>query len=863
MTLSWLRPELLLWLIAVPLVVGVPFLLVWQRARSNVARAGFRGLILGLLVVALAGPVVLVTGQQSTTMFLVDRSGSVQTGSIASANEWIGSAADGAGTDDDVLVTEFAGDVSRLGGPGPANEVLSALAGVDSELDPASTNIEAVLSHAAAVPVGGARVVLLSDGAETDGMAQEEAAQLAAAGIPVDVVELNGVPDGELRVAGLSGPSVTWAGANDQLLAYIEAGGTGDASVELRVDGEIGDRQQVALDGDSRAVRFDVPVLEPGFHVVEVHVESDSLNDPIGENDSWPLGMVVQEAPVVALVSPVGGDSGQLRAAFEAQGYRVEQLGPEELPEIQADLDVWDVVVLDNVPAWDVSNEAQESLVAYARAGGGVMVLGGTASFGPGAYASTTLESMLPVTVKVTDGRDRPRVAVLLVIDRSGSMSYGESTSGAPKLELAQDGVVTAASALVPGDQVGVIAFNDEPIWALSMTTLTEDDPAGLISSSISELTSDGGTELFPAMQVAFDGLRNVDADVRHIIVLSDGRSRGAERESYFRLLGDVGAEGITVSTIGLGIDADIDLLQDIAAEGDGRFHFVEDAATIPQITFEEAKAAGSQSVLRGDFDPVQLGPSPIMSDISTETMPVLAGYNFAGARPGAQLVLASDRRDPLLVKWQFGLGRVLAWTGDSGADFASAWAGWDAYDRFWGNAVSWVLPDPANQQFDVSAMRDEDGIRFTVSNADSDSPTLLSDVTATVRDTDAEVVAGPIPAADLPREMSVDSESGPAWLVRLESGGDVEEYAVTLSPGAEWQPTDNGTALLGRIAEITGGRVLDIDGDPSEVFDAPRRTTGYQEATSVWWVPAALALMLFLADIAARLGMFSRRGTI
>jgi Mg-chelatase subunit ChlD len=559
---------------------------------------------------------------------------------------------------------------------------------------------------------------------------------------------------------------------------------------------------------------------------------------------------------VVAVVTPEGGDSGRLSQAFEAQGFRVEPVVSTELPTDPEDLAGWDAIVLDNVPAWDIPTEGQEALEAYARNGGGVLVIGGTASFGPGAYASTPLESMLPVTVKVTDGKDRPRVAVLLVIDRSGSMAYGESTSGAPKIDLARDGVITAASALVSGDQVGVIAFNDEPVWALPMTTLTGEDPASLIGPTIADLHADGGTELFPAMQVAVDALRNVDADVRHIVVLSDGRSRGAERESYFRLLDDANASGITVSTLGLGYDADTALLQDIAREGGGRYHYVADANEIPRVTFEEARAAGSQSVLRGEFTPVQLAPSPIMADVETAAMPTLDGYNFAGARPGAQVVLASDRRDPLLAKWQFGLGRVVTWTGDSGADFSAGWTEWDGYDRFWGNALSWALPDPSNLAWGATVTRTGDVA--TIAIAEAGGSPAQSAATVTVRDVTGEPVAGPV-VLGAGEEVVVPLESGPVWLVEVDGGDGAEQQAVALPPGAEWQPSAGGEALLASIAEATDGRVLTLEDDPATVFSGDAAGEGRQEAVSVWWAPASVALLLFLVDIALRLGVTFR----
>jgi Mg-chelatase subunit ChlD len=558
-------------------------------------------------------------------------------------------------------------------------------------------------------------------------------------------------------------------------------------------------------------------------------------------------------------VSPEGGDSGQLKQAIEAEGFRTEEVTSPALPGTVEALDRWDAVVLNNVPAWDLQNPVQQARIDYARAGGGVLVLGGTASYGPGAYASTPLESMLPVTVKVTDGRDRPRVAVLLVIDRSGSMAYGESTSGAPKIELARKGVITAASAHVDGDQVGVIAFNDEPVWALPMTTLKGEKPEDLIANSISELHADGGTELYPALQVAVDALRNVDADVRHIIVLSDGRSRGAERESYFRLLDDAKASGISVSTLGLGYDADTDLLQALAKEGGGRYYFVDNPNDIPHITFEEARAAGSQSVLRGSFTPVQLTPSPIMAGVDAASMPPLDGYNFAGARPGAQVVLASDRRDPLLVQWQFGLGRVVAWTGDSGDDFAAGWGSWKGYDTFWGNALSWALPDPANLRYEASVTGSGDTATIAVRAAGDPSP-ALSGATVTVRDATGTVVGEPVRLADVNGAVTVPAAGGPAWQVEIADGADVETQAVALAPGAEWQPSPGGETLLKAIADQTGGRELSLEDAPASVFAAGASGAGRQEAVGVWWVPALAALAVFLVDIALRLGVTFRR---
>lgn len=76
------------------------------------------------------------------------------------------------------------------------------------------------------------------------------------------------------------------------------------------------------------------------------------------------------------------------------------------------------------------------------------------------------------------------------------------------------------------------------------------------------------GTEIYPALALGFDAIRNVEADVRHIVLLSDGKSRTGTRETYARLIDDVVADRVTLSTIAIGEDADTDLLNFLADQG-------------------------------------------------------------------------------------------------------------------------------------------------------------------------------------------------------------------------------------------------------------------------------------------------------
>ena len=849
-----------LWLI--PVVVA----LVWFTAsRRGISRmlVILRAMVLSLLLISLAGPLISRGASEVTTVFVVDRSMSIQAGSADAAQAWVNEALANAGIDESAAIITF-GDEPELT---VASRSASTIGNGWTDQQPdggygEATDLASALTLARSIPVGEQRrIIVMSDGAENVGHAVEQADQAAVDGVPIDVVPLAGVDSADVRVEQLTGPSALWLGDDLSLVTSIGAGGGGSATVDLMIDGAVVSTQPVTLAPGQTVVSLTAPDLPAGFHAVEVQVTAANGLDLVAENNQAFLGVVVRGQPAALLVAPVGSDPTRLHDALSAQGVDVTIVTPDAVPVRSSDLERYDAVLLDNVSALDLGQEQQRTLVTHTRNGHGLIVVGGSASFGPGSYAGTELEAALPVTVKVVDGQQRPSVAVLIVMDKSGSMSYDPRDGSTSKIDLAKTGVVTAASALAPGDQLGVIAFNDEPVWAMPMTTLTGQGDQARVEQSIAPLKSDGGTELYPALQVAYDSLRNVDADVRHIILLSDGKSRGGTREAYAQLLQEIGNDKISLSSVALGTDADLELLEYLSAEGGGRYRIANSPEEIPTITFEEAQSAGSQSVLRGAFTPVQQQPSTILNDIDIDSMPAIQGYNFAESRTGAQPVLTSDRGDPLLTKWQFGLGRVVAWTADDGSDFASGWGSWEEYDAFWGNALRWTLPDPANQAVDLELSRDGENGIVSLDTQTADGSVLgAEDARIDILGPSGETLTvDPVPVGPGLSRASFNDPLAGAYRVVVR-GGPFEESPVTLggaiATSPEWLPQAGAGELLNQLAQRTGGTVRSLDAPPAaDLFDplsADRRGPG--SVNPIWHYPLGLALLLFVLEIALRM---------
>jgi Ca-activated chloride channel family protein len=867
MSITFARPEAL-WLLATLPLFGLSGLWFGVRRHRLPRRAlGLRLATVGLLALGLATPLLTTGADAASTVFVVDRSRSLTDDTSSAASSWVTDALASAGATDRAAVVTFGSSPTLAAPAEPARDLKDAWAnpGTADATNREYTNVESALALARSLPLGGQRrVVLLSDGAENVGAALNEAAQAATDGTPIDVVPLDGVSERDLRVEGATAPSSTWLGEPLTVLASVSSGVAGPGRVELWVDGALQAGQEQTLPAGLSSHAFALTDLAAGFHALEVRVSGVPDGDRYPQNNAMPLSLVVRDKPKLMLVVPADADPGKLDGALTRGGAEVQVVAPPDVPSRLSALNAYDAFVLDNVPAAALSLDQLAGLKEAARVyGRGLVVVGGTASYGPGGYAGTQLEEALPVTVKITDGRQRQRVALLLIVDKSGSMSY-DPLGGASKIDMAKEAVRLAADALADGDQIGVLVFSDKQEWAVPLTTIGGDDDRKRIDGQIAAISADGGTEILPALSVGLDAIRNVDADARHIVLLSDGKARTGTRESYQKLLDDAMTDRTTLSTIAIGQDADTDLLNFLADQGNGNYHFTQRADEIPRITLQEAESAGSQAVVRGTFRPIQSQASPILAAFKPDELPALDGYDFAEAKPDAQVILTSDRDDPVLAKWQYGLGRVIAWTADNGTDFAAAWPIWQHYDEFWAAMVRWTLPDPENRPIQVGVTRDGPEAVVTVDAAGEAGDFVdLGKTTATITSPSGGVAADRRLAQTGPGEyqLRIAAPEAGAYKVELSQAGgtgtvaEVAGFAVPPSP--ELQPAPAAPALLRALAGRTGGRVLSLD-DPSQAFArSGLRGTPLQNYRPLWYLPVALSLLFLLAEIGIRLGAF------
>jgi Mg-chelatase subunit ChlD len=849
-SLDFERPWLLLLL---PPSVAIVYLL-WRGSRTYMPpvrrRASLivRVAVISLLCLVLSVPTVQLRADQLAVAVLLDRSDSITPLARSQQEDWLAKAFASKGAQDHVSVITFGEDttVERALSDDPHPPRLAP------DQTGTRTNIAAAIrAGVAALPPSAARrLVILSDGRENLDHADAAAALAAAAHVQLMSVPMDETQGPEVLVRALDAPSQLREGERFTVTAQLEATQPTSATLHLLMDGQVLTSQQVDLDQGTN--RFVIP-LEPistGHHLLRLQVEADA--DTLSQNNSAGALVVVTGPPSVLVVEGTPGESQFLVDALKTSGLNVEQESPLSAPLDLGTLRNYASVVLVDVAANQFAPGQLRALKTYVQNyGGGLVIAGGDHAYGPGSYARTPLEEMSPVRMDLRGKSVSASTALILVIDTSGSMGGGPG--GASKMDLAKEAAISAAELLGEYDQIGIVAFEDQPRWVITPTPATD---LGTVQAAIAEMQPGGGTEIYPALKMAYDGLAPIDAKVKHIILLTDGE---APRGDYPGLTQQMKDANTTLSTIGIGSDADTALLQELATLGNGRYYDGNDPFDLPRLVVKETQQVQRAAIVEEDFKPVRISSGPALEGIDLNSMPPLRGYVATTPKPQSSILLVSRQIDPVLAEWQYGLGRVIAWTSDVRNRWSSRWIEWPEFGRFWAQVVKRTTRPPEDPNRQVTVKIDGNHAVITLdaqTGVDATDRHYLNflPTTATIVDPRGQEHEIQLPQVAPGRYVAtypVEDDGIYSLQVRqTEADGSIANqssgFVVPYSPEYSAGGTDEN--FLESLAKRTGGRLIH---DPEQAFIHDLPAVGAPR--QLWPYLLALVAMLFVADVGVR----------
>ncbi len=702
-----------LWWLAVVflLLLGLRYSLVdqlaWKRRLSFILRIA--GLV--LLILALCRPFWSDQSDDLHVVFLVDVSQSVDLTSARAATDEIKQAIGDLHSSDSWSLFAIAGGIRRMETPEELKKVLgeweTGLA--DDQFRSASRVADALLETRLAFPAGKSRrVILYSDGQETHTDLAAALRQMQEEQINVRLNRIQGLARPEAAVVSIE-PSTPNAFQGEVIRMTVKLASNKPIGGKLRIihKGVAVADQAVALQPDKQnLVHFDVNMTTPGASVWMAELVPDEDHFPM--NNQELCTVQVRGKPRVLILHEEPNDMRPFSRALREQDMEIDVRGKFGLPGSMEQLLAFDAIVLANLSATSLAPRQLELLKRYViDFGGGLVMLGSDNSFGLGGYYKTPVEEVLPLVSRFEKEKEKPSLAMTLVIDKSGSMD------GMP-IALARQAAKAAVELLGPRDMIGVVGFDGQPYIISEMRSATDSDA---VNASIDSLTAGGGTYMYPAMVAAKDMLENAPAKIRHMILLSDGHTQPADHEGLTQGMADA---GITVSTVALG-GADRQLLSGIAEIGRGRYYETNDPANVPQIFTKETMQASRSAIKEDLFATVRTGDHPMLSGYGEDDFPFSLGYVMTEAKPTAQLLLVAETGDPLLAVSRYGLGTGMAFTSDLTERWGGEWLAWDQCGQFWAQALRGVLRRTDTEGVQIDRQSDAAGWNLNIMRSAGD----------------------------------------------------------------------------------------------------------------------------------------------
>lgn len=796
------------------LATGNP--LAWRRR----AALGLRVTALVLIALALAGvPVASPSHHQNLVVvtgpaLMPEDEKPVDTG-VGAANIAV------------VAAGETGSVVSDLGEPPGRTPVASA------------ADLETALATAAAlIPASeGGRIAVVFDGNETRGNAALQFPSLVRRGIPIDVLPTSHLRPGEVLVEEVSAPRRIYAGDSFPLRAVIYGEGHTTGSLRVLKDGKVIVERPLDLPGGRHRVEIVIPAAETGRARYEVAL--DAIADTFAANNRDGVIVDVAQPPRVLIVAgqPSWGDV--FAGALKIHGIDAKVVESKRAPYYIKDWLAYETIVLMNVPAIDLTTQQQELIEkAVAEHGRGLLLLGGENSFGPGGYYETALERLSPLSSRVP--REAPRIALVFVLDRSGSMQRDEG--GATRLDIAKQATLAAVRLLHPQSQIAIVVFDSE---AKVVLPLSEAKNTAAILQALRGVEPGGGTAIHPGLVEALHQMAGSDAAAKHIVVMSDGLTQPGD---FPGILQAIAEQNISVSTVSIGDAADPVQLLEIARLGKGAFHTTRDFKALPSILSQEALLLSGKPVEERTVAPTWVTRNGEFFAGLPDQMPPLAGYVLTTRKPEADLhlVVFDEKHEPvpLLASWRYGSGRVVALSTHGAGAWSKEWQAMPDYPLLWSQTVRRIVPGGGEGIWPQVTRR---GDAFLVDVDALDPAGLPRQGLAVTAAFDSRQIGKLTETSPGHYHGEIMSGTTGEAVLHVAAGGMTVERALPASYPALYRFTAADHDRLAAVATLTGGRIL---ASANEMVGPPQ-WRWIVRAGWPWWV--LLALAAFVGDLAVR----------
>ncbi len=803
-----------------------------------------RGVVMLCVLLALMGLKISMGRSQNATVFLVDISGSNEE-NLEVAEKYLKETIENMPEGNsygivtfgkEALAEQFVTDEKYFGG-------------LMTSPDTTATDFEEAFSKALTmIPADmSGRLVVLTDGKETRGDIHRMAHALTAGQVPLYTILYENLAQDDAYVDSVKLPSYLHPGDKYAINVVVESNYATDAVITVYNGSTAVSGNQVRLNKGSNHFVFSGQVAEDAESnsMENLRVVVNAEGDNCKENDYYSAYCVVESAPKILIISGRNTNTSAFTSILNAAGCDYSVISALNAPQdIDAMLSYKSIVLVDTYID-DLPIGFLENLETYVKDYGcGFVCCGGEESYALGGYRDTVLETVLPVDMELRNMNEIPSMAMVMVIDRSGSMSSPAGGSNATNLDVAIKAATVAVDNLRDSDYVGILTFDDGFSWQVE---LVQANDRQAIKDKIEDIAEGGGTTIKPALEEAYKVLADADVSVKHVVLLTDGMG---ETTNFNDVISQYQDGGITLSTVAVGQGSDTKLLERLATQCSGRYYYSDLATDIPKIFAREVFLGGDSFIQNGEFTLSVRTGHELTTGLFTEGWPILRGYIASSPKMASNTIIATgEKDDPILTVWQYGLGRTVAWNSMVTGEWDGMFAGHEDYVQLWKRVLDYSTGNADMGQDKVNIVTVSENTEITY---EALSYTDTSEVVATIIAPDGTISEVKLPASAPGKfEVAIPTEQTGVYhfnIRRMEEGA-VQSFMTTAASVqfSDEYKFDVSTASYLQFVESYGNIITEEDDIWSE------KIAQKKGKRSIANILICLAIGVFLFDVAFR----------
>lgn len=539
------------------------------------------------------------------------------------------------------------------------------------------------------------RMILVTDGMETDNKAVEAVDQLLSNDVYLDCISLTTNIGDEVAITGIEYTDHCYVNRQQVVKASVHSTREQNITLNLTSNGSLIESKEVNVNRGLNIVSFDTPSDKVGTFDYQISIAGK--HDSYEENNSKGFTQDFTDKFNILFVGKTQEELNNFKAMnlYTENTVIDSKIDKANLPATLDELIKYDEIILSDTNLAQVNN-GEEFIANLNTAvnlyGKSVLTFGGTYSGKSNLEYIHSYNDMLPIQFESNEGR-----AIVFLIDVSGSMSTDD------RLGKAKSGAIRCLDVLTDKDYVSIVTFSDDVKIVQPLTSIKN---KAQIAAKIRRISSEGGTTMGPGLEEAYKQVKTSSLESRTVITLSDGQPFDSDSSLKRRVI-SYAAQGIVFSFINISnnYSDSISLLKSLSAFGNGNYYYVRSASGLVSTMVNSVLSDIQETVIeektaitiRQADDPVMTGVTGQLSD--------LEAYNFCRLKSGATTVLTAQYKKtvddtvktatvPIYAYWDLGKGKVASFSSSLAGNASKALRECSAGKLLFKNIGVQTLPD-------------------------------------------------------------------------------------------------------------------------------------------------------------------------